>query len=864
MTDRTCAKCEGALLANDPLALCPACQLAALGEESACTDASASGFPSIYGFRILAKIGEGGMGTVYRAERASGPTQTVAIKVLRFSGINQDDATRRFRDEMQALIKIDHPQVARFIDSGLTSDGQNYYVMEWVKGSTLHSFLAANGNTLASKTRLTLAHKICASVAACHQVGIVHRDLHPENILIDSHGEPKLLDFGISKILSPINEPSEESTTRPGAIVGHPSYLSPEQIDQTPLGPAADVFSLGLLFCEIFGGQHPFPSKSPRDFDRMSAIRDDDPILPSQKKGQPRDLSAILSKALQKEPAARYSNAGELGADLTRAIRGEPVVARRPTIRYVMARFLARNRLLVSGLLIIAGIAATSLFLDLQREAQAKQSEQIRQAEHLIERGNLSGQRGEWQAALDHYQSALAGGANPVESRFLILAASEAIGEKELSKRTLIELQEVTRNDRNHALLSYWRAQLSTGQDGIENALANLHKAVDSGHLPKLESLIAQAALEVEPLESIALLDQALVLDPFDHRALIFRSIQLLLAARPAEAVTSLETSLRLFPANESLPIYLTLVLARSGQLEKAHTIADQIEKEGDHSRSEKLRKIIAGLEVGIRYYEAAWAGNAFKKHHAYSSLVGDLKSANAEIDSSGLSSLILRDISRFSENDTEVVSFLMTNRDPGERDRKLDAILAKKPLSVIGAALLCGTELDQIIEKSDNEEVALRYCRISAQLVEASRGDQLRALTLEIAALAHFLHAQCHKRPDSFPIAMSYVQRRLEIPLPISKTPLRAMLLGAQHTDELQTQAELAKQLLALNPTNAGNILLSGQIELLQNHPAGVFSSMNELLKRDDLSPKDHKKAESLREKSRQSLQKLLETSGE
>lgn len=851
-TPSSCVACGAPTLSGETLATCPACQLAALRPASSDQTARTGleKLPSIYGLLIVEKIGEGGMGTVYRAERTGGPTQQLAVKVMRFTGRSHDDAVRRFTDEIAALVKVSHPNVARFIDSGLTADGRSYYLMDWVQGPTLRHFLHHSQAALSVGERLDLARKICASVAACHQVGIVHRDLHPDNILIDPQNEPKLLDFGISKILPTAEGAPPTSATRDGAIVGHPEYLSPEQIQQKPIGPGADVFVLGLLLCEILTGTHPFPAKSEGELDRMTAIRDQEPLIPPLP-GAPKDITAVVRKCLQKEPSLRYGSARELGEDLDRAIAGQPVIARPLTASYVLARQLSRHRAAALWLMLLFSVLLAAFIANTWREAETERAELQRQREHLLESGALSGQRGEWNAALHHYERALAIGANPMQTRFSMVAAALATGQHERALKTLTECEKHATTPPDRARLDYWRAHLATGATGIEPARDALRRAVDTQHLPAIEDLIARALLESDPAQSLPLLDRALLLSPFDRQALTAKATQLLLSGKSQDSIQSLEATHRLFPADPNLPILLVQALARSNRADEARELAKKLPESTDPEAAGQLLSIIEGLEVGQSYYEAAWNQNAFLRSFAYTNLLRKLtQSSPLANPNNSASSLLLQNMSRFASADLAAIRAANTIKDLEALDQELDRVLSKIPLSIAGASSMVGLLLPRIYENPDDEQIALRYCTIIEEMLALSESDQLRALNLEFATLAHVLHGKFHQRPESYQTAAEHIRQRFDVAIPIAETPADTLLKAAQHIGDIPIQAELARRHLALQPKNPARILTACKFEALEGSHTKALTNLLALLTRDDLAPEIREQAEQLREK--------------
>ncbi len=313
---------------------------------------------------VTRELGRGGMGTVYLAERADGQFQKeVAIKVLK-RGTDTEEVLRRFAAERHILARLDHPNIAHLLDAGTTDDGLPYVVMEHVAGMPVNRFIREHN--LSIPERLAIFLKICAAVEMAHHHHVIHRDLKPSNILVTAEGEPKLLDFGIAKLLGPGKDCLE--VTAAGEQRLTPNCASPEQTDGRPVTEASDVYALGALLYEMLCGQkpHKFSSAHPPREEIVRVIREEEPAWPSavakpaevakQLRG---NLDAIVLHALRKEPKMRYPTVAELAADVRRHLAHEPVRARRGTAGYRARSFLVRHR---RGLRLAAGAGALLLF----------------------------------------------------------------------------------------------------------------------------------------------------------------------------------------------------------------------------------------------------------------------------------------------------------------------------------------------------------------------------------------------------------------------------------------------------------------------------------------------------------------------
>jgi eukaryotic-like serine/threonine-protein kinase len=330
-------------------------------------------------YRVVSLLGEGGMGEVYLADDTSLGRQ-VAIKLVK-RGFGRANLIRHFHHEERILATLNHPNIARLYGAGMSEDGTPYFVMEYVEGERLDQYCAVR--RLGVPERLQLFRKICSAVAYAHQHLIIHRDLKPANIRVTPDGEPKLLDFGIAKLLQEDEAASlAQTVTVAGAMT--PEYASPEQIRGDPMTTASDIYSLGVVLYELLTGRKPYrlTSHSPDDVSR--AITTQSPVRPSQavlerakqippvspsEIANPRllrgDLDNIVLMALRKEPERRYSSVALFAEDIRRHVDGLPVLARKDTLRYRSAKFIRRHKLAVAAaavllLTLLAGIVATT------------------------------------------------------------------------------------------------------------------------------------------------------------------------------------------------------------------------------------------------------------------------------------------------------------------------------------------------------------------------------------------------------------------------------------------------------------------------------------------------------------------------
>lgn len=318
-------------------------------------------------YRIIRQIGQGGMGTVFEAEQDN-PRRTVALKMIR-PGSMSAVHLRRFRREVQTLGLLHHPGIAQIYEAGTTkvetesglTIEQPFFAMELIHGQRLEDHTKAEAVNV--RERLALFADICDAVQHAHQKGVIHRDLKPGNILIQSDGKPKILDFGIAR-LTGTDVHTVSMQTNSGEIIGTLAYMSPEQVtgDPTLLDTRSDIYSLGVILFELLTGRLPLDVRTRTIPEAIRMIQEDEPLRVGLINPECRgDVATIVAKALEKESKRRYQSAAELGADVRRYLADEPVVARAATATYLLRKFAKRNK----GLVIAAGSTAVALILGL-------------------------------------------------------------------------------------------------------------------------------------------------------------------------------------------------------------------------------------------------------------------------------------------------------------------------------------------------------------------------------------------------------------------------------------------------------------------------------------------------------------------
>jgi hypothetical protein len=366
------------LLASSPHASASLRNAVVAEVEVLASDAAAAQVGSRIGpFRVIDRIGQGGMGEVYLAERDDAQFHhRVAVKILPHS-VGSPDAVARFRDERQILAALEHPNIVRLLDGGSTDDGLPYLAMEHIEGVAIT--LYAGEHELPMRARLVLVRQVCAALQYAHQNLVVHRDIKPSNILVDATGAPKVLDFGIAKLLAPVAGFELKAETRPGSVMFTPEYASPEQARGDAVSTATDVYSVGTVLYELATGQPPHRTTG-NALEDLRVINEVDPPRPSavappeRRRELTGDLDNIILRALHKDPARRYASMEALSDDLGRFLDGRPVMARTATFGYRARKFVRRHAALVvaTALVIIMMLGAAVMLVRQVRLADAQ------------------------------------------------------------------------------------------------------------------------------------------------------------------------------------------------------------------------------------------------------------------------------------------------------------------------------------------------------------------------------------------------------------------------------------------------------------------------------------------------------------
>ena len=550
--------------------------------------------PVIGPYRLLEKIGEGGMAEVWRGEQTTPVHRTVAIKLIK-AGMASKAMITRFETERQALALMDHPAIARVFDAGATAQGLPYFVMEYVPGMPITEY--CDKYRLSTRERLELFTQVCEGVQHAHQKAVIHRDLKPSNVLIsvqDGKQTIKIIDFGVAKALA---QPLTEKTmvTEMGMLVGTPEYMSPEQAEMTGhnVDTRTDVYSLGLILYELLVGALPFDGKELRQAgfaEILRRIREDDPPRPStrfhtlgnssadaarNRKTEPGvlarqlqvDLDWIAMKALEKDQTRRYGSPSELAAEIGRYLRNEPVLASPPSVAYRAAKFARRHR---AGVGVAAGalllLLAFAITMGVQARRIARERDRANQAAEISRR-------------VQDFLTGLFEVSSPSEARGSSITAREILDKGAKRIETELGAQPVIQAQLMHTMGSVYRGLGLFGhaQTLVERAVETRRRVLGPEHRDTLQSINLLAGLyrnqgRLNDAEKLLRAELALgpAVDPDDIETFKATNILARILARPGgspeEALKLLEDALprerRAFGPEHEITIESTFELA--------------------------------------------------------------------------------------------------------------------------------------------------------------------------------------------------------------------------------------------------------------------------------------------------------------
>ena len=563
-------------------------------------------------YRVVSILGHGGMSTVYRGERDDSQyRQTVAIKVLQYATLHPR-LRSRLHSERHILATLDHPSIARLIDSGDLEDGTPYLVMEHVDGVSIDAY--CDSRTLFVRERLELFIQVCAAVQYAHRNLVVHRDIKASNIFVTDEGSPKLLDFGIAKLLAPESLSHTLPVTRLQERILTPENAAPEQVLGRPITTATDIYALGVLLYQLVTGRSPYRLLSYSQLQLERAICMDDPARPSQmvisklsgEKDADRsrisdrrglspqrlrarlsgDLDAIIAMAMRKEPDRRYPSVEALADDLNRHLLGRPVRARQGDWRYNSAKFLRRHLLAVAG--VAAAFLGLALFagvmfwenhrIELARDATAQERDRAQLVSAFLvdvfsqaDPFNSQGKEPTAKVLLDRGAEKISGNLTlqPEVRAELLESIGLAYRRQGLSERAIPLFEQA---------VAIRRQERPLDNGHVAVALANLARALtDAGHLISAEGYLDQAVALSESGGDSRAIQTADILVQFGHFAIDAKSDP----ARAAQLFGKALNIYRVTIGNQNLQVAATLNgLADAAVWMSDYPLAEHYERE--------------------------------------------------------------------------------------------------------------------------------------------------------------------------------------------------------------------------------------------------------------------------------------------
>ncbi len=499
-------------------------QAAPISAKQALEDSVTLTTQRIGAYQLLRELAQGGMGTVWLAERADEQyQQQVAIKLLK---TEHPDIAHRLRHERQILASLNHPNIARLLDGGTTDSGQPYLVMEYIEGVPIDVY--CQQQQLSLRERLQLFRQVCSAVQYAHQHLIIHRDLKPANILVTADGTPKLLDFGIAKLLQP--DLMQSFQTQAGQTPMTPAYASPEQVRNETLTTTSDVYSLGVVLYELLTGRSPYQLTTNTFGELAKAICEQEPTRPSAQEGEKEgqwerattgqgdpssrsvtpslplsfspsqlrgDLDSIVLMALRKEPNERYASVEQFSTDIQRYLAGLPTLARKGTLAYRAVKYVRRYKVPVAAaalilLSLVGGIGATSRQAQIARAEQAKAEAQRIRAEQAL--AVADEQRRLAEQALAEVEAQRTRAENALTTAEQRRRQAEAARAEANQQRAVAETQRLTAEaERNVAQTQRQRAEtqeLSNRQLLYTSRMGLAHQAWNNANIERMRELL--------------------------------------------------------------------------------------------------------------------------------------------------------------------------------------------------------------------------------------------------------------------------------------------------------------------------------------------------------------------------------------
>lgn len=725
-------------------------------------------------YRVLRKLGEGGMGVVYLAERSDGGfVQQVALKVLSAASEGSPILAERFARERQLLARLDHPGIARLVDGGVLEGDKPFLAMEYVEGERIDAW--CDRQHLDLRARIELFLKVCTAVEYAHRNLIIHRDIKPANILVNVAGEPKLLDFGIARL---VDAQPDVAMTQTGQHALTLAYASPEQIEHQPLTTAADVYSLGVVLYQLVAGRRPFQHLS-TPHQLSNAIVSGEVVPPSKLVAQlasaagkrapslPADIDAIVLKAMRRQANERYATVGEFVADLQRWQEHRPVLAQKGRALYRFRRFAQRNRWLLAAVSVLVLVIFTALFASLTALQQARRARALAESrQHELER-------------MVQFQQSMF---ESVDIEAMGHAVSHA------QERQLLD-----KLKGDPAFTPLMATHLENALQGLpSSAMARdaLDTYVISHALSSLDGAFAHAPLPGADLRQ-SLAKVLLTIGSYEHATSELRKV---LAVREA-----------LLPPGDvaliSVRVDLAQALMRQGQLVEAMRLASRADQDAQ----------ALPLDLPLRLEAAAMRARLLAEE-------GQLQEALRVQDAllSQFSSHLPADDPALLHLRGDRISTLM---DLGQRDRAREELepLVASYKRTFGAehrdTLDAMVSLAELLHFQDNEYERSLALANEVQAVRARRLGADHPATLQAAGVAAANMVRLAHTPQELAQAHARLQSVID---------LRARVLGPEHPQTLQAMTDMVR-LLAKEDANAQAIELQRVILAAREHRLGL-----------------------------------------